>query len=379
MDFMAVKSRKEKNKLNFYLNDNNLYVKNSLKMRKKHLSYFHNKIKMRNDLKKKYPVPKILYSTSDLNFHKYQNKIVEQLSPKNAIKDLMDVVNNFTENLNFEDDEDEDKTVNSEKIISEEKKNENDGKKEIKININDDDYDKTDNNKEKKCKEFFLTNKKIVNQKQIRYNNAKMELLNDLEYAKSRSTNEAIISPKIIGKINNTKKMFKTNLYFEDFGKYKFTKNGLTYPNKLGKYELPKYTGNNEEEKKYFNYRKKIFKPQWTYNKITNFSEKLNKDLGKYSTNYGNINGRARFTENPLMKKYMSAIPFYEIYKDLKQIENRYIGSKFKFKLLPLYNKKLTSLDKLADRFYRTQNFKEGLNSLLKIESASYDNKNKKN
>ena len=373
---MAVKSRKEKNKLNFYLNDNNLYVKNSLKMRKKHLSYFHDKIKMRNDLRKRYPVPKIIYSTSDLNFHKYQNKIVENLSPKNAIKDLMDVVNNFTENLNFDDDEDEDVSSEKNKKISEEKKN--DKKKEVMKKLNDDDYDKKDDIKDKKSKEFFLTNKQIYNKKQIR-NNSKLELLNDLEYAKSKSTNEAIISPNVIQRINNNKKMFKTNLYFEDFGKYKFTKNGLLYPSKLGKYELPNYTGNNEEEKKYFNYRKKIFKPQLTYNKITNFSEKLNRDLGKYSTNYGNLMGRTRFTENPLMKKYMSAIPFYEIYKDLKQIENRYIGSKFKFKLLPLYNKKLSSLDKFADRFYRTQNFREGLNNLLKIESASYDNINKKN
>ena len=69
---MFVKSPKEKKKLNFYLNDNNLYVQNSLKMRKKHVSYFNNKIKLKNDLKKKYPVPKILYSTSDLNFHRNQ-------------------------------------------------------------------------------------------------------------------------------------------------------------------------------------------------------------------------------------------------------------------------------------------------------------------
>ena len=107
---------------------------------------------------------------------------------------------------------------------------------------------------------------------------------------------------------------------------------------------MPNYTGNNEEEKKYFNYRKKIFKPELTYNKISDFSEKLNKDLGKINNNYGNNMSRTRFTENPLMKKYMEVIPLYEIYKDLKQIENRYIGSKFKFKLLPLYNKKLSNI-----------------------------------
>ena len=385
MDFMLVKSRKEKNKLNFYLNDNNLYVQNSIKMRKKHVSYFNNKIKIRNDLKKKYPVPKIIYSTSDLNFHKRQNRIIESFSPKNAVKDLMDVVNNFTENLNFDDEEDEENKSDNisykDKINDEEKKNDKDNKednkiKTIKNNTNNDDYLETKENNEIKYNEFFLTNKYMFNKKKIK-KNPKIELLNDLEFAKSKSTKEAITSQNIMKKINNNKRMFKTNLYFEDYGKYKFTKNGLLYPKKLGKYELPNYTGNNEEEKKYFNYRKKIFKPQLTYNKINNFSEKLNRDLGKYSNNYGNIMGRTRFIENPLMKKYMNAIPFYEIYKDLKQIENRYIGSKYKFKLLPLYNKKLSSLDKVADRFYRTQTMKDGLNGLLNIQSASYDNKNK--
>ena len=297
----------------------------------------------------------------------------------------MDVVNNFTENLNFDDDEDEEnKSENKsdkDKNNNEEKKNDKDNKednkiKTIKNNSNNDDYLETKENNEIKYNEFFLTNKYMFN-KNKRKKNPKIELLNDLEFAKSKSTKEAITSPNIMKKINNNKRMFKTNLYFEDYGKYKFTKNGLLYPKKLGKYELPSYTGNNEEEKKYFNYRKKIFKPQLTYNKINNFSEKLNRDLGKYSNNYGNIMGRTRFIENPLMKKYMNAIPFYEIYKDLKQIENRYIGSKYKFKLLPLYNKKLSSLDKFADRFYRTQTMKDGLNGLLNIQSASYDNKNK--
>ena len=187
---MAVKSRKEKNKLNFYLNDNNLYVQNSLKMRKKHLSYYNNTIKNKKELKKKYPVPKILYSTSDLNFHKYQKQIIKNFSPKNAIKDLMEVVNNFTDNLNFDDDEeDEEKSERQKTIelknkkISEEKKN--DKKKEVMKKLNDDDYDKKDDIKDKKSKEFFLTNKQIYNKKQIR-NNSKLELLNDLEYAKSK-------------------------------------------------------------------------------------------------------------------------------------------------------------------------------------------------
>ena len=373
---MFVKSPKEKKKLNFYLNDNNLYVQNSLKMRKKHVSYFNNKIKLKNDLKKKYPVPKILYSTSDLNFRKYQKKIIQNFSPKNAIKDLMEVVNDFTDNLNFDDEESEEKTEKAKTIEAESKKGEEKSIKE-KIPINISNIASEREQKGKKGKEFFLTNKYIPNIKN-NFKTKKQELLTDLEFAKSKNTNNFITSDSEIKKINNKKKTFKNNLCFENYGKFKFTRSGLLYPKKLGKYELPNYTGSNEEEKKYFNYRKKIFRPELTYNKISSFSEKLNRDLGNINNNYRNNMSRTRFTENPLMKKYMDIIPVYEIYKDLKQIENRYIGSKYKFKLLPLYNKRLSNIDKLADRFYREQNAKNGLANLLQIQSSSFDNKNKK-
>ena len=100
---MFIKSPREKIKLNFYLNDNNLYVKNSLKLRKKHLSYFKEKIDERNKLKKEFPVPKILYSTSDSNFNQDERKkeLIEKLSPKNDIKDLMDLMNGGNSNSNL--------------------------------------------------------------------------------------------------------------------------------------------------------------------------------------------------------------------------------------------------------------------------------------
>ena len=379
MDFMFVQSPKEKNRLNFYLNDNNLYVKNSLKMRQKHLSHFNDSIKIKKELKKKYPIPKILYSTSDINFHNYKKKLIQDYSPKNAIKDLMDVVNNFTDNLTFDDDEDEEKTEKKKEIIDDDENNKKDREKDSKKNTIKNSSTSYQKIKKKRPDDFFLTNKYMFNNKKNIRNNAKQEILNDLQFAKSKNTKEAITSQKEINKINNKKKIFKNNLYFENYGKFKFTTSGLFYPKKMGKYELPNYTGSNEEEKKYFNYRKKIFRPELTYNKISNFSEKLNRDLGEVNNNYKNNMSRTRFTENPLMKKYMEVIPVYEIYKDLKQIENRYIGSKYKFKLLPLYNKRLSNIDKLADRFYKEQNLKTGLASLLNIQSASYDNKNKKN
>ena len=60
-------------------------------------------------------------------------------------------------------------------------------------------------------------------------------------------------------------------------------------------------------------------------------------------------------------------IPINDIYKDIKTVENRYVNSKYKFKLLPLFNNKLRRLDKLEDKFYRMKAIKQGLNNLLII------------
>ena len=383
---MFIKSPREKNKLNFYLNDNNLYVKNSLKLRKHHLSYFKEKIDERNKLKKEFPVPKILYSTSDSNLNQNERKkeLIEKLSPKNDIKDLMDLMNDFTDNLKF-DDLDEDKETDKEIERNEQKEKkpnsltlENNKKKKLKIKIlNDNKSGILTKETGKKYKEFFLTNNAYKDKHKIK-SKSKVELLNDLEYAKAKNAFDPAISSDKTKNALNQKKSFKTNLYFENYGKYKFTKKGVLYPKTLGRYELPKYEGNNEEEKKYFNFRKEISNPKLTYNRIGNFSEKFNRDLGEISNNYGNNVSRTRFTENPLMKKYMEIIPVYEIYKDIKQIENRYIGTKYKFKLLPLYNKRLSNLDKIADKFYKNQKNREELKSLLKVQSSTYFNKSKK-
>ena len=366
---MFIQSPKEKNKLNLYLNDNNLYVKNSLKMRERHLSYFKENLKKQNEFKKKNPVPKILYSTSDENFHQRRKNIIDQLSPKYAIKDLLDVVNNFEDNFNIDIDEEDENNKEKNENQKTIPVGENKIPKDIKL-----DNELSKNEKEKNNVDFFLTEKKMFDKKIG--TNPGLEILNDLEFANARSTNFPITSRKDVRKIKSDKKMYKTNLYFENYGKYKFTQKGLYYPENLKKYELPNYTGNDVEEKKYFNFRKKIFNPNLKYNKITSFSEKFNKDLGEIDSNYGKAYSRTRFTENPLTAKYMEIIPNYEIYKDLKEIENRYIGSRYKFKLLPLYYRRLYNLDKMADKFYKNQfNKKEGLASIINIQNKSYFNK----
>ena len=324
----SINNLKKKTKLNLYLNDNNEYFKNALKMRKTHLSYFNNKVKIKKDFKEKHPMPNTIYSNSEITFKSRKKRIIEKFNIKNTVQDLMTVVNDFSDALNLDDDL-ENKTDKDDKEVS---------IPSIEIKKNETEKIKT-NHKKKISKDFFITNK----------------------FNKTSEINK--------NKIKRNKTTFKNNLLFENYGKFKFTKPGILYPKRLQKYELPRYEGNNTEEKKYFDYRKKISFPQQEYNRIGDFSEKFNKDLGKISTNYNKYTSRTRFTENPLLKKYMEILPIYDIYRDLKEIENRYIGSKYKFKLLPLYNKRITNLDKLADKFYSTQYSKDGLLNLLKIQS----------
>ena len=326
----SINNLKKRTKLNLYLNDNNTYYHNAIKMRKKHLSMFNDKVKIKHEYKKRYPIPRALYSTSEFNFKVRKNLLIEQFNIKNSLNDLMDMANNFTDTLNFDEDSD----IKTNKAEEDESLS----LLELKSKTNRTTKNKQNN---KKNKEFFITNKYNKNNKE----------------SKSKPIEK------------NNKPNFKNNLFFENYGKFKFTKEGIIYPKKLKKFELPKYEGNNTEVKKYYNYRKKISFPEQEYNKISNFDEKFNKDLGKISNNYNKYNSRTRFTENPLLKKYMKVIPIYDIYRDLKEIENRYIGTKYKFKLLPLYNKRITNLDKLADKFYKTQYSKDGLINLLKIQN----------
>ena len=324
----SINNLKKKTKLNLYLNDNNEYFKNALKMRKTHLSYFNNKVKIKKDFKEKHPMPNTIYSNSEITFKSRKKRIIEKFNIKNTVQDLMTVVNDFSDALNLDDDL-ESKTDKDDKEVS---------IPSIEIKKNETEKIKT-NHKKKISKDFSITNK----------------------FNKTSEINK--------NKIKRNKTTFKNNFLFENYGKFKFTKPGILYPKRLQKYDLPRYEGNNTEEKKYFDYRKKISFPQQEYNRISDFSEKFNKDLGKISTNYNKYTSRTRFTENPLLKKYMEILPIYDIYRDLKEIENRYIGSKYKFKLLPLYNKRITNLDKLADKFYSTQYSKDGLLNLLKIQS----------
>ena len=212
----SINNLKKKTKLNLYLNDNNEYFKNAIKMRKTHLSYFNNKVKIKKDFKEKHPMPNTIYSNSEITFKSRKKRIIEKFNIKNTVQDLMTVVNDFSDALNLDDDL-ESKTDKDDKEVS---------IPSIEIKKNETEKIKT-NHKKKISKDFFITNK----------------------FNKTSEINK--------NKIKRNKTTFKNNLLFENYGKFKFTKPGILYPKRLQKYELPRYEGNNTEEKKYFDYRKK--------------------------------------------------------------------------------------------------------------------------
>ena len=335
-DLLFIEDPRQKHKKNYYINEKNYNTKYTLHLRKTRKKIYNNSIKSKKEEQKRHPLPKILYSTAENFYHPKEkaNQFIE--TQKLITQDLIELMNRFTSEL--------------ENV--EEKNKEDEEKNNIFITGKNSRF----------AKKFKMYNHSYISSKE--------KLLQDLEFAKATNLGNPIENEFQFRNLKSSERLVKDNLVLENnYGKYKFTKTGLEYPKKMGKYELPNFENKYGEDEEYFNYKKKVKFPNLVYNKINNFEEALNKDLEQINKNYGNIKSRARFSKNPLMKRYMEIIPLYEIYKDLKVIENRYVGSKYKFKLLPLYNKKLSNLDKLADNFYKVQNMHGDLDSFLKISN----------
>ena len=173
-----------------------------------------------------------------------------------------------------------------------------------------------------------------------------------------RINNMALISDdSLVNKIKKIGRDFKNGLYFNEYGKFKFTELGLNYPNSVDKYKkIPDYQGNDLEEKKIFKYKSVVTNPKYNYTNIGTFNEKFNHDLSDISTYYGKEYSKGRFLRNPLVSKFSKYIPNYEKYKDLKCIENRYITkNRYKFRLKPLITNKKNNFDKLACNIYNKE------------------------
>ena len=235
-------------------------------------------------------------------------------------------------------------------------------------NINDNIY-LTSSNYLNKINNQNQNNTTITEDKTIQYN----ELYNSFDNNNKRNifkpkknkliiNNMTLISDdSLINKIKSTGRDFKKGLYFNEFGKFKFTELGLNYPNSVDKYKkIPDYKGTDLEEQKLFKYKSTITNPKYNYTNIGTFNEKFNHDLSDISTYYGKESSKGRFLRNPLVSKYSKYIPYYEQYKDLKCIENRYaIKNKYKFRLKPLINNKKNNFDKLANNVYKKEHKNE--------------------
>lgn len=165
----------------------------------------------------------------------------------------------------------------------------------------------------------------------------------------------------LLNQIRNIGRNFKNTLYFDNYGRFKFTDQGLNYPFIYNKFKkIPDYQGKDTEEKKVFKYRSDVIYPKYNYTNIGSFNEKFNQDLSDISNTYGKEDSKGRFLLNPLISICRKYIPEYDQYKNIKSIENKYnCRNKYKFKLKPLVNIKKGNFDKLAKVIYQKEHKSE--------------------
>ena len=202
IDILYIENPKEKKLKNLYLNDYNYYYKNNIKMRYKMEKKYRNNLATKKEFEITHPVPKMLYSSS--NFYPHPPEIQMNLIKNDIVKtkenidDIMNLVENFSINLDSEN-----QSENNEENIT----------------VKDD---------------FFITKP----QEEI---NKKLDSFEkDIAISKPLQT-KTIIDPKSAEKIVDLNKNFKNGLFFQNFEKYKFSRTGLLYPKTLKKYELPEY------------------------------------------------------------------------------------------------------------------------------------------
>lgn len=162
-----------------------------------------------------------------------------------------------------------------------------------------------------------------------------------------------ITNTTLAQEINENKRNYKESLHFKNYGKFKYTQQGLSFPKGSDEHNLPIYECDSSRELKYYNYRKEINNPKIFYKSIGSFNEKFNKELARISHSYGKDKSKAYFVDNPLLKLYTNIIPIYENYKDVKIVESRYTNNASKFKLLPIINARKRNFDRLGAKIYQ--------------------------
>jgi hypothetical protein len=114
------------------------------------------------------------------------------------------------------------------------------------------------------------------------------------------------------------------------------------------------------------------------YHPITSFEQKLNNEMKRISNRYGKVESRQIFYPNINTDFYWRSIPNFEMYRQLKVIENRYSGlrNKMRPRLKPIGYVSNDNLNKLAQHIFENDpNVKKAKNQLLNLISSSRKNK----
>ena len=352
-----------------YVNDYNYFNKNNIKMSQIRQRTINNNIKDKQRIRNKLHMPKMLYSNIFIGDIQDEGTQKDD-TPELCGEYLCENTNNNNNKL----------IIKTENNIQHNEKNKTISHVRYQSNLFDDLLDCVDNleiqdarNENGKCDNNSNKQVHINSERNIKTSSRCITPTHKVKIAKCTDITDESIIKKIKQQYQSPKNLLKLGSYH----RYKFTKGGVNYPSQLSptNYTLPSFTGTPDDSKelRYFNYRKKINNPSKIYNNIGSFSEKFNVELARISKSYGKEESKGRFVENPLLGEYRNVIPYYDLYKDMKFIENRYADNKrFKFRLLPLVNAKLRNFDRLGNKLYQS-----AINTKHNVK-LSIDTRNKK-
>lgn len=382
-DARFIQNPEKKKFFNQYMNEYNYYNKSSIKLGKIRQKLLDEQIKEKREELAKLKLPKMLYSNFHLGNLSQPNFPNETKVNKDTIEKVIKLENETTHASKpyfFDDLFNAVDRIDINGDIKEEPEIENKLNEDTKTNG-------ADKGKEE-AKGEEGTNEKLDSSREQKYDTREAntsQIISGLGNQTARSPSKGRIfqtgigkagntdyqvsvvtelsNDSVVNRINNSKISPKDVIHFNNYGKYKFTDRGVSYPRRIDtKDGFPVFEGNTSKDKAYYDYRKKRNNPSKIYNPIGSFSEKFNKELARISRSYGKEESRGRFITNPVLEYYHDKIPYYDLYKDIKFIENRYADNKrYKFKLLPLINTRLRNFDRLGAKVYQSTIAKRGL------------------
>ena len=368
-----IRDPSKKRFMNNYLNDFNYYNKNNIKMSKIRKENMDEQIKIKHKKETELRLPKMLYSNlflgSPLPNISLENKELRTKSLNNIRYDTIDNPvpfnnekydkNYIKETINLESQEEKlnNSHVGKPMMLFDDILNCVDN---LELSNRDDELIRKDNDslnevKKKTIEQGINTSDNLIDDKINSRNKSSLQneggLFNN-HVKMSLATN--LTDDSIVQKVLEERRNYKQILHFNDYGKYKFSRKGLNYPETIPENNLPNYTGDDSQELAYYDYRKKVSNPKKIYNSIGSFNTKFNNELTRISRSYGKEESKLRFINNPLINRYQNTIPYYEIYKDIKFVENRYLDKgRYKYKMLPLINSKMRNFDRLGQKIYQ--------------------------